>query len=179
MRERQVIEGNDADSNVALLARLLSDRQLRSRFRDNASDVARELADDQAGRAFLLSLDHRLLEAQAETLITKRLHEVSQLLPLTWKRLADSAPSVFAAYADESVWPEGHNRHLFDAEAFACWLSGRQARDLVIAESNRLRFRLNDRRLSVHVFSEGLIPRVQILFRKQNGEVRESALGLH
>ena len=101
MPDRQVNDGKqsdskDSDANVALLAQLLSDRQLRIRFRENVDDMVRELTDDQAGRAFLRSLDHRLLEAQAETLITKRQHEVAQLLPLTWKQLAESAPSLFA-----------------------------------------------------------------------------------
>ncbi|MFT5095977.1 MAG: hypothetical protein ACKVII_20805 [Planctomycetales bacterium] len=183
MPDRQVNDGKqsdskDSDANVALLAQLLSDRQLRIRFRENVDDMVRELTDDQAGRAFLRSLDHRLLEAQAETLITKRQHEVAQLLPLTWKQLAESAPSLFAAYVDESVWPEGHNRHLHDAECFGRWLAGRADSRLVRAEWSRVRFRISGSRVTIRIVRGGVLRyEIQILFRRNSGQVRERILG--
>jgi hypothetical protein len=75
-----------SNDEVSLLARLLGDNELRRRFVDDSQRVAQELTDDPASMEFLMRLDPLQLEAQAETLIAKRQHEVAQFLPETWER---------------------------------------------------------------------------------------------
>ena len=167
-----------SNNEVLLLARLLGDAELRRRFAGNAQQVARVLTDDPDSIDFLTRLDSLQLESQAETLITKRQFEVAELLPTTWQRLGRAAASHFRNYAGESGWPEGYNRHIRDAHTFACWLSGRQLGELDIAEWNRIRFRLTERRLAIRIVLCGLmLPRLQILFQKQDGRIREVIWG--
>jgi len=162
------------DSEVALLTRLLSDSNLRRRFRENAEEVARQLTDEPLLVSFLMSLDHPQLEAQAATLIMKRQHEVAQLLPMTWRLLSKSAPTLFQAYTEESPWPEGHARHLLDAEAFGLWLVTGSHVEPVATEWNRLRFLVSGRRAAIRIARDPATRyRLQILFRGSGGRVRE------
>lgn len=168
-----------SDDEVSLLARLLGDAELRRRFVHDSRQVARELTDDSSSLEFLLALDHRQLEEQAETLISKRQHEVAQLLPETWQRLGDRSTPLFKDYLAVSVWPEGHNRHLRDAEAFGLWLAGRADSQLIQAEWNRVRFRLSTSRVAFGIVRGGLLRyQIQILFRRSSGQVRELILGV-
>jgi len=163
---------------VSLLSLLLGDVELRRRFIGNSQQVARELTDDPATIEFLMKLDHLQLEKQAESLVSKRQHEVAALMPVTWQQLGGTAVSRFRNFAAESSWPQGHTRHISDAEAFSSWLFERQVRELEIAEWNRLRFRLTDRRLAIRILSNGqILPRLQILLRQKDGRIRDYMYG--
>ena len=167
------------DAEVAMLARLLSDVQLRRRFVDDPGAVALEMTDDPSLVEFLVSLDPAQLEAQAETLVLKRQHEVSALMPKTWQSLGATVVSLFRAYAADSVWPDGHTRHLQDAEAFGRWLATQTDRQPVMAEWNRVRFALSRRRAEVRfVHSGGARCGIQIMFRHSNGRLRDFVLGV-
>jgi hypothetical protein len=171
--------GQSGHSEVALLSRLLSDSQLRQRFREDAQSVALELADDEADVTFLLAIDHAQLEAQAETLVSKRQHEVAQLLPLTWKQLGQEAAGLFRTYAAESAWPEGHTRHLGDAIEFGLWLSRRSQHEPVGSEWNRIRFAASGRRLAARIVRDRRVRfGLQILVRQRNGRIRQLVLQL-
>lgn len=171
---------DDQHSNdeVSLLARLLGDAELRRRFVGDSQQVARELTDDPPTIEFLMKLDHVQLESQAETLVAKRKHEVSQLLPETWERLGSSSASLFKSYTTKSIWPDGHDRHVKDAQSFGSSLVGRARGELVMTELHRVRFILSRRRLFVRIVRGGLIGfRIQILFRGRSGHLRELILG--
>ena len=166
------------DEHVTLLTRLLSDPLLRQRFNESPAEVVRELTDSPAAKSFLLTLDVRQLDAQARILIAKRRHEVAQLLPLTWQRLAESATEQFEVFASEAAWPEGHERHLIDAAAFSEWLARQRKAQVVVAEKNRIQFLLSGRRLTIRILTnDSLRPAIQILFRNSGGQVREMILG--
>lgn len=178
MGDANIDDDQNSNDEVSLLARLLGDAEVRRRFVGDSQLVARELTDDPATVEFLMRLDHLQLESQAETLVAKRKHEVSQLLPETWERLGSSSASLFKSYAAESIWPDGHDRHLKDAESFGSWLVGRARSELVMTELHRVRFLLSRRRLSVRIVRGGLIGfRVQILFRDRSAHVHELILG--
>lgn len=171
-------DDQQSTDEVSLLARLLGDNALRRRFVADSQQVTRELTDDPGCIEFLASLDHFQLENQAETLVAKRQHEVAQLLPETWKRPGGISASLFKSYAEESDWPDGHNRHLKDAESFGTWLVGHAKGELVVTELHRVRFLLSRRRLAVRIVRGGLIGyRIQILFRQRSGHLRELILG--
>ena len=91
---------------VSLLSLLLGDVELRRRFIGNSQQVARELTDDPATIEFLMKLDHLQLEKQAESLVSKRQHEVAALMPVTWQQLGGTAVSRFRNFAAESSWPQ-------------------------------------------------------------------------
>ena len=169
--------GQSGHSNVTLLSRLLSDSQLRQRFRADPQRVAVELTDDAADVTFLLSLDHGQLEAQAETLVSKRQHEVAQLLPLTWKQLGHEATSLFRAYASKAAWPEGYTRHLCDAVEFGLWLSRRSQHTPVGLGWNRVRFAASSRRLAVRIIRDRRVRcGLQILVRQRSERIRQFVL---
>lgn len=173
-------DADDQHSNdeVSLLARLLGDSELRRRFVGDSQRVARELTNNPATIEFLMRLDPLQLKNQAEALVAKRQYEVSQRLPETSKRLGCSEASLFKSYAAESPWPDGHDRHLKDAESFGNWLVGRAKGELVTTELYRVRFLLSRGRIAVRIVHGGLIGfRIQILFRQRNGHLRELILG--
>lgn len=162
---------------VALLSRLLTDDGLRKRFCEDRERVVAELADDPATATFLSAIDGGQLDAQAETLLGKRQHEVAELLPQTWRHLGSDARELFRDYAANSPWPEGHLRHLVDACDFVSWLrqSGRAAVD---SEFNRISFAATGGRFAVRIIRETsqLLPGVQFLARNRSGHVRQFIL---
>lgn len=169
---------SDVDSTdvteVAVLSRLLTDAALRRRFAEDPARVAEELTSDTEQLAFLSSLDATQLEAQAETLIGKRRHEVAQILPQTWRQLGTAAADLFQSFVDASPWPEGHRRHLVDADAFAGWLVEQTPRRPIQSEWNRIRFILSARRMSVNFVRDRPGPcGLQILWRHRNGRLQQ------
>lgn len=141
---------------VNVLGKLLRDRELRRRFAADRDQVTRELGVCPTDRPFVLALEPDALEAQAESLIRKRSSEVSRLLPGTWKLLGDDAPTLFADYVDQSVWPEGHRRHLIDAMHFCHFLSKDFASSILSSERHWVDFLASSRSLSVR-FVSGLL----------------------
>src|SRR5437868_139204 len=98
-------------SFTTALGRLLADRALRELFTRDRGECMRRLSIDANDAPIFMALDAAQLQAQADTLAQKRLHEVRRLLPMTFARLEDAAAGVFDAYAQD-VWPEGHTRYV-------------------------------------------------------------------
>lgn len=156
-----------------VLGRLLADADLRALLRRDPSAAAEALdasPDDLAG------LDADDLEAQAETLVGKRLHEVAKLLPRS------TTPELFRAHA-AAFWPRGHRRHLEDALAFARFLEDRGA-PRSRSEIRRLRFAAGSGRWSAGFVSDAPLggrtrTALQVLWRSPRGvETRHLYLGL-
>lgn len=135
---------------VSALARLLTDRTLRDRHREDPEAVADALDCMGYDADKLIALDPAQIAEQADGLIRKRYHEVRALLPETMAHLGGRATRLFFEFA-ENHWPDGHRRHQEDALAFC--------RSLVIAghcreakfEQNLLRFQLKRKRFGLHL----------------------------
>ena len=168
---------------TAALADLLSDPALRRAYADDPAAVARQLGVGDADRPAFLVLDRQGLEAQANSLVNKRLHEVTGLLPVTFTRLGAEAGRLFRAYAD-TQWPEGHTRHVTDAVSFCQYLKIIGLSDKVCGlELQWLTFRLSKRRISITWVNDipvrdRLRPGLQILVRKPNRDIWQSVLFL-
>jgi hypothetical protein len=134
------------------LARLLTDRSLRRRFRADRSAVSRELSLQPDDAAILCAIDPPELDAQAQSLLAKRLGEVARIAPRTWKALGIEGVRVFDDYASDH-WPTGHMRHPHDALAFLRFLTARGLPHDTI-ETLRLEARLSRCRCRIR-----LIPR--------------------
>ena len=131
------------------LARLLSDRELRSRFSSHPAQVTRELKLNPCDAAIVQALDPTALSTQAESLIDKRRGEVARLAPRTWAMLGATGARIFNDYASGS-WPTGHLRHPQDALSFLRYLSrSGQPHDPI--EALGLETRMSDRRRHVRV----------------------------
>ena len=170
------LAGAPADATT-VLGRLLADAGLRAELRRDPDGLARSLDADPAE---LRGLDPEGLEAQAETLFEKRVHEAGKLLPVTMARLGEEATPLFRQHA-ERFWPQGHRRHAEDAAAFGRFLEDRQL-PRCRSELNRLRFALGTRRVSAGFVQDAWVdgrPRcaLQILYRRRGG-VRSLALYL-
>jgi hypothetical protein len=109
---------------TSALARLLSDRELRLRFRADARQVACDLSVSLHDEAILCAIDPAALETQAQALIDKRCGEVARIIPRTWEVLVAERMKLFEEYAEHS-WPAGHQRHLLDALGFIRFVIGR------------------------------------------------------
>jgi hypothetical protein len=109
---------------TSALARLLSDRDVRRRFRADPRHVAYDLSLSPHDAAILSAIDPVALETQAQALLDKRRGEVSRIIPRTWALLSAGHTQIFEEYAVRS-WPAGHRRHLLDALGFVRFLIGR------------------------------------------------------
>jgi hypothetical protein len=170
---------SEVDLTTAL-GRLLTDRKLRQIFLHDQLQCARLISIRNTDKEAFIALDPVGLEVQAHTLLRKRLHEVSRLLTKTFELLGAQAEKLFFAYA-QTFWPEHHTRHLEDAVFFCRYLIRQGRRELYRPEYNRLRFVLEERKLSIHFVRKiwirrKLCPAVQILQRSQNGRRREVVL---
>ncbi len=135
---------------VTAQARLLSDSTLRAEFQNDPGGVANQLGIPIEEQPDFLKLDPAQLEAQANGLITKRMQEVRQLLPLTFENLGNRGEKLFLDYA-ESYWPEGHHRHLLDAIQFASHLRSKRAKTLCETEVNFLKFIQQPKVMRLHL----------------------------
>ena len=154
------------------LARLLSDPVVREAYATDRRRTARRLSVRDADLDAFVSLDVADLMEQAEGLLRKRFHEAKRLLPSTLAQLGPQARAHFHAYAT-ARWPEGHRRHLDDAESFCRYLTERGVSGVCPAEWNRMRFATSQRRWSVHLIRELRVdgrPRV----RSTGGRERQS-----
>lgn len=155
-----------------MIGRLLTDATLRRRLRKNPEEAAEALAltPDQVGP--LATLDWDALEVQAGTLIRKRCHEVSKLMPRTMGRLGDDAFAWFHEHAD-SYWPRGHRRHMMDATAFGQFLLTRHAA-VCRSELNRTAFAAYGKLFRIHWVSDAIVNgryrrAIQLLYRRRRG----------
>jgi hypothetical protein len=138
---------------TSALARLLSDRTLRLRFRADRSAVAGELDLTMDDAAMLCAVDPGELEAQAQTLLDKRRSEATRLMPRTWKLLTSKGTRLFEEYA-AGHWPTGHHRHQVDAADFMRFLVERGLPHDPI-ERLRMETRLSGRRHRVGIVPGG------------------------
>lgn len=157
------------------LARLLADPQLRGAFRRDPEGTAGRL-----GAPELSAVDPDALERQAETLVEKRRHEASKLLPRTFETLGPSARRIFADHAAR-FWPGGSRRHVEDAAAFGRFLRGHPG--LCRSEWNRVRFALEGRRWAIRLVPDARVrgrdrAALQVLWRDRRGGVQSAALWL-
>lgn len=155
---------------VTAQARLLSDSALRAEFRNDPGGVANRLGIPIAEQPDFLKLDPAQLEAQANGLITKRMHEVRRLLPITFANLGERGEKLFLDYV-ESFWPEGHHRHLLDAVKFAAHLRSKKIEGLCGSEINYLKFIQQPKIVRLHLTilrqpGKRSQPGLQILFSR-------------
>ena len=173
----------DTHDPTAILARLLTNRSLREAFLEAPQVVASELTDQSDVQAFLLQLAPENLQAQAESLISKRQGEVATLIPATWQFLGATAVQHFADYANRSEWPRGYRRHLLDALAFCNYLQDMKLRGLPSDERRWLGFQVAKGRCRVGFVSGVMIegrPRraIQVLVRGRGGKPKRHHLYL-
>lgn len=162
-----------------MLGRLLYDSRLRGAFRADPARVLDGLGVCAADRPILLSIDAEALDAQAESLLNKRFHEVAKRIPGVLRVLGADARRHFLRYATAS-WPGGYDRHLRDALAF-CRALRADGTDVVDpCEFNRLAFAAEGARLGIHCVrvSWRSLPALQVLFRNGQGRIREILLTL-
>jgi len=162
---------------TTVLGRLLAEPELRAEWRRDPESTARTLDADPA---VLASLDPVELEHQAETLVEKRFHEVTRLLPRTIAMLGVDAAAIFRDHAAR-FWPEGHRRHADDALTFGRRLEEHR-RPHSPSELHRLRFARGERRFSAAFVKDAWVGgrtrcALQVLYRR-GGAVRSFALYL-
>jgi hypothetical protein len=153
------------------LARLLRDGAWRDSFRENPSETADALHVRVADRAAFVSLSPNELEAQADTLLRKRIDQVKQFAPELCAGLGERLWPQFREYARRH-WPEKASD---DALRFCEKISATDPRVVSKAEINRLRFTASNR--CICLCRIGAF-KIQILFRNKNGGVRELRLSL-
>ena len=151
---------------------------LRLAMKDPA-ETARQLSIDNHDLTTFLSMDFDRLQAQAQTLLNKRFHEVTRIIPETTGRLGTEGKALFHAYA-LTYWPKGHTRHLSDALEFCNYLFKHAGPRPCRAELHRLRFGSSHRRLALHLVGDFVVdgrPRraLQILYRTRDGSPRQVA----
>ena len=152
------------------LARLLSDRTLRSAFAADPARVAAGFSLPEADTRLLSAMDVIALEQQAQALLDKRAGEVRRLVPRTWARLGPGAAGRFDDNAS-AYWPAGHLRHPQDALAFLRFLS-RHGLPHDRVEHLRLEARLSRRRHRLGIVREGVrwkLPALYVTWRTSHG----------
>jgi hypothetical protein len=156
------------------LSRLLSDAKVRAEFRVDPSAGVRRLG--LPPECSLLDPDQ--LEAQAQTLLVKRVSAVKKLLPDTFETHGLVAFERFFEFAQQ-FWPAGDRKHPVDAAAFAGFLSARGLK-VFGTERNRAEFLASGARMRVRLVADAPLlgqrrPAVQILLRTRIG-FRELAI---
>ena len=160
------------------LGRLLTNAALRSDFFRNRTATLERLDLDQAAAGVLEQIDETTFEQQAQGLIDKRFHEVTNMLPMTLRLLGEDASRTFQEYAG-AFWPEGHRRHLIDAHEFCSYLCEQDRGSVCRPEQNMVEFRLSPRRFRIHLVTDYYVHEkrrlaIQLLIRSKDGTHRQS-----
>ena len=162
-------------------ARLLTDPTLRARFVADRARTVVSMCIRPGDDAQILALDPVGLVAQAATLVDKRLHEASELIPVTWANLGVSARPMFLSYA-EGEWAPDAARPLADAARFARHLASRGDARVHLPELHRMEFLSRGTRWSVRLVASVLRGRrrrsLDVLVRMPAGAVRGVSLYL-
>lgn len=158
---------------VDALAHLLTDGQMRRAFCTDRETVLERLAVRTEDRDALRVLDCADLEAQAQTLLVKRMHEAAALCPRTWRRLESEARPLFLSYA-EREWSADLARPIADAARFCRTLRSAQDSRLNRAELQRLELLASEKRWSMRVVQIATetgreTPALSVLFRGRSG----------
>ncbi|MCP4945374.1 MAG: hypothetical protein GY924_25795 [Planctomycetaceae bacterium] len=146
---------------VEVMALLLREHELRTRFANDRKKVISEMGVNPEDQGFLLSLNLEQLESQAKSLVIKRRAEVLRFTPNTWSRLGTNAKSSFQQYVDNSSWPRGYRRHLFDALCFCQFLKDRNQVGYVRSEHHWLSFLATNRCFSLCFANDLIIHEVE------------------
>lgn len=146
---------------------LLSDLKEREQFMGDAKAWSASHVVDANAMIALSQLDHSELREQARLLIGKRRSEVAKHIPKTVKYLGPSFVDLFHRHSIR-FWPEGHLRHLVDAQ---CFLDSLPPESVASAEQTLLRTLLCRRlehRISLALrdgFDESGLARFSLVFR--------------
>lgn len=156
---------------ITALGQLLTNPSLRRLFRHDPVLTANHVKLRHEDLVLFVALDPDGMEAQAETLMKKRLRAVRSILPELFENNDEVIAQHFFAYA-ETVWPNGHTRHQQDAIHFAHYLLTKET-ILSKAEQNRIRFLVHRKRLGVHFVKRMMIRGrsrsvIQIFYRSCN-----------
>ena len=127
---------------ISAIGRLLSNPVLRANFSKSPREIARGMGLSGNETELLVQIDVASLDRQAETLMQKRWHEVTKLLPNTIAQIGDEAETLFRYFARHS-WPEGHLRHYVDAHNFVSFLEENQVVEVDATEKRRARSACN------------------------------------
>ncbi len=160
------------------LGKLLSDGEMRRVFAQDRRGTAQRMGVSADDFEAVVSLDNQALERQANALLKKRLSEVRELLPLTFRMIDD--PGVLFLNFAEAKWPTGHRRHAQDAVHFCRYLIAKKIK-ICRSEYNRLAFGLEGKRLAIHAVgdiptSRGFRFGLQILYRRHQRETAHFAI---
>lgn len=142
-------------NSVELLAKLLSDPDLRDRFAQDPDSVLRQQKLTQSEYELMAQLSIQQVNIQAALLIKKRLREIHKIIPLTLRDLGDNARSIFEKYAG-NYWPDTHRRHEQDAAHFCQYLHQNKFK-LNKSEWNRMRFVLQRQHYGLGFAADALI----------------------
>lgn len=157
---------------VSAIAQLLSNITLRRAFRSDPEVTARKMQVCQHDLPELIKLNADALDAQADVLIRKRLHETAQRLPMTRAALGEEFDRRFSAFA-EQYWPTSHRRHDLDAATFAAELIQQRVQGVCRTELNSVRFAARKTswpriHLGAHVLRRGRKHRtLQLLYQRR------------
>ena len=161
------------------LARLYTNTSLRERFFADPVAVARELGFTDEEARQLVAISPQRVETFARALHTKRLLQVSKLLPLTSRILGARFATAFRQFADTHI-PEGTKKHLGDAFAFAeemerllrCeWHEPHWVLDLLRYEKARIKAADPRRHIVACVFRHDISRLVRSLARKEDASI--------
>ena len=135
------------------LGRLLTDAVVRRDFAKNPRNVANSLGLVSIDCDRFCALDIDGVNTQAMALLSKRMYEVRNFIPYTVKALGSRYRETFMAYANER-WPQGHQRHLYDAIYFCQGLLVGESIHLCRVELNFLQFMASRNFVPVRVFRQ-------------------------
>lgn len=153
---------------VTAMAILLSRPELQERFAYDAHQVADQLNLVDPDRSMFITLSPQQISTQANLLITKRLKEAYNFLPLTFTLIGKDGATYFTSYAT-TYWPHTHRRHVEDAFQFCHYLKIHHY-PVNQSELNHLTFLRSGRRFSLALAKDALIrnhcrPAVQLFYR--------------
>ena len=133
-----------------LLTRLLTDSRMLEAFAIDPVSTATSQGYPAESAARLTRIPHEQLRDSASSLIRKRAGAVGRILPFTRRAIGSDFGRLFREHSETFV-PEGVERHLVDASAFARFLRNRTPADWMIDlaawESTTASFRSSNRRV--------------------------------
>lgn len=164
----------NAHDTVRMLALLLHNQSLRDQIRScPATFITTQGLSEEAAQV-IASLDCDQLDRQAEALLSKRRFQVAQLIPQTWHSLGSSASEQFQNYAEQTTWPETHQKHERDALRFCQYLQQQRIPGYLKSEHNWLNFHLHKHWFRIHWVTDLIIDQqrfsgIQVFSRNPSG----------
>jgi hypothetical protein len=139
-----------------LLARIFTDEDLRLRFLREPEKTGMENNLSRAEIEQIKQILPEQIRFFADSLVSKRLHEVEKLLPLTRKALGKEFEKYFREFANQFL-PQTIKKHLEDAIQFSGFLHSKNIEpvwttDLTRFERARLSFNNSEKRFLLKRF---------------------------